>query len=287
MPSGSLRAALSIVVLLGASAAQADDAAPEARSIWERRILEDAERETFTLTGARPSYLLYTVQSTPNREPYRFVGSAEQLSQREVKLQLSLQTKVASSLFGDNGDLWAAYTQVAYWQAPNDAISSPFRESNHEPELFLSFLTDYRLLGWTGRSVSVGVVHQSNGQSEPLSRSWNRVYADFQFLRGPFAIGLRPWIRIREDPGEDDNPDIDDYLGHYEIRASWELDRHLFSLMARNVFRRYNLELNWSFHIAGRLRGLVQLTSGHGENLIDYNHKNHRIGIGILMSDWL
>lgn len=145
--------------------------------------------------------------------------------------------------------------------------SSPFRESTYEPEAFVSFLTDYRVLGLRLRAASAGIVHQSNGRSQPLSRSWNRLYGEPQLVRGAFGLSVKPWGRI-ERGGTDDNPDIEDYLGRYELR--------------------YNTELSWSFPIAGRLRGLVQWYNGYGENLIDYNHNNnHRFGVGVLMSDWL
>lgn len=42
---------------------------PYPRSTWEQRILEDAARETFTLTGARPSYLLYTHNARRTASP--------------------------------------------------------------------------------------------------------------------------------------------------------------------------------------------------------------------------
>ena len=51
--------------------------------------------------------------------------------------------------------------------------------------------------------------------------------------------------------------------------------------------RRYNAELSWSFPIARRLRGLVQWYNGYGESLIDYNYNMHRIGVGVLLTDWL
>jgi phospholipase A1 len=259
-------------------------------SLWEERILKDAERETLTLTAFRPSYIIYTHLSSANRGPPRVIDPAGHVSEQELKIQLSLQTKAVNDVFSSNGDLWLAYTQVAYWQAFNRAISSLFRESDYEPEAFFSFLTDYQLFSLTGRAINIGVVHQSNGQARPLSRSWNRVFAEFFFLRGDLVVSIKPWIRIKEDVEDDDNPRIEDYLGHYELNAAYQRNNHIYRLMLRNVFdrhHRYNAQLSWSFPIAGRLRGLVQWYRGYGENLIDHDFRNNRIGIGILMSDWL
>ncbi len=193
-------------------------------------------------------------------------------------------------MFDDNVDLWFGYTQIAYWQLYNDDISSPFRETNYQPEVYLSVLTNYEFFGMTGRSINLGIVHQSNGRAEPLSRSWNRITMDFIFERDNFALAIRPWIRINESSDSDDNPDITDFMGNYELRGLYDLNGNLFSVMARNIFdskHRYNAELQWSFPINKRLRGLVQWYNGYGENMIDYNHKNNRVGFGILMTDWL
>lgn len=258
--------------------------------LWERRIAEDAVREPFALTALRPSYLLVTHLSSFNREPYASIEPVDEFKNEEVKFNISLQFKLIDDLFHNNGDVWFGYTQTAYWQVFSRELSSPFREVDYEPESYLSFVTDYPALGLRGRALTFGVVHQSNGRSEPLSRSWNRVYAELQFVRGDFALSIRPWLRLAESAGEDDNPDIERYLGHYELNATWEKHDQLFRLMLRNVFddeHRINAELNWSFPISGRLRGLVQWYYGYGENLIDYNHKNNRIGIGVMISDWL
>jgi phospholipase A1 len=263
-------------------------AAAQDGGIWSRRLEDDARRETFTLTARKPNYILVGYMKEPNQAPYAFTGSADRLENEEIKFQLSFQTKMADDLLGGNGDLWFGYTQLSYWQLFNGAISAPFRETNYEPEFYASFLTGYEVLGLRLRSVDAGFVHQSNGRAEPLSRSWNRVYADFKLVRGDFALSVRPWLRIKESAATDDNPDIKDYLGSYELRALYHWKGQVFSFMGRNLLDdHYNTELAWSFPIKGRLRGLVQWYNGYGESLIDYNYKMNRIGVGVLLTDWL
>jgi phospholipase A1/A2 len=279
------------VLLLAAGLIAAGCAAhAQGQGIWDRRIDEDAQRETFTLTSRKPNYILVTSMSSPNQAPYEVTGESGRLDNQEVKFQLALQTKLADDLFGGNGDLWFGYTQVSFWQLFNGEISAPFRETNYEPEGYVSFLTGYDLLGLKLRSVNLGFVHQSNGRAEPLSRSWNRVFADFQLTRGDFALSFKPWVRIKEDPADDNNPDIESYLGRYELRLFYSWRGQVFSAMLRNVLdseQRLNSELAWSFPIARRLRGLVQWYNGYGESLIDYNFNSHRIGVGVLLTDWL
>lgn len=113
------------------------------------------------------------------------------------------------------------------------------------------------------------------------------VFIEVFLLRGDLGFSVRPWARVGSIG---DNPDIGDYRGSYELRGVYERSGHVYALMLRNLFRpekRYNAELNWSFPIAGRLRGMLQWYDGYGENLIDYNFKNRRLGVGVLMSDWL
>jgi phospholipase A1 len=260
-----------------------------AAGIWRRRIEQDATRDSFTLTELKPNYFTYSYQSNPNQAPYEFLAEDERLDHSEIKFQLSFRSKLADDLFDRPADLWFGYTQVSYWQAFNKDISSPFRETNYEPEMFVSFLSDYEFFGLNGGVFKLGFAHQSNGRSDPQSRSWNRVYAEIFLEQDDFAFSFKPWARVG-GRSDDDNPDITDYLGNYEINAYYNWDGHLFSAMLRNVFdseHRYNSELQWSFPIKRRLRGLVQWYNGYGENLIDYDHSNHRFAIGILLTDWL
>ena len=86
----------------------------------------------------------------------------------QVKFQISFKAAVAHDLFGDDDHLYVAYTQLSMWHAYNSDYSSPFRETNYEPEAFLAFDTDVPVLGLRNRILYLGFVHQSNGRTEPL-----------------------------------------------------------------------------------------------------------------------
>jgi phospholipase A1 len=157
----------------------------------------------------------------------------------------------------------------------------------------VQFNTNWNFFGLKNTWNSLGINHQSNGQSSDLSRSWNRVYGSFVFEYGDLGLTLTPWYRLPESAGDDDNPDITDYLGHYEVGATYKWDDHTFSLMTRNAlesdFHRGSLQASWSFPLGDwpYLRGYVQYFNGYGESLIDYDQYVNRVGVGLSLSDWL
>lgn len=245
----------------------------------------------------KPIYFLpvrYT--DAPNRAPsspsYKNPNVNEEMSMEnnEVKFQLSFKTKLWENLWRNNGDIWFGYTQQSHWQLYNQDISSPFRETDYEPELILSWRTDLNVPG-TGmkwRMLNLGLVHQSNGRSEPLSRSWNRLYAQFGIEQGDFVLLLRPWLRLKEDAENDDNPDIDQYMGNGDILAHYKYKGNLFSLLGRYSFDggRGAVQFDWGFTIYKNLKAHTQLFSGYGENLLDYNHYQNVIGFGFSLTNW-
>ncbi len=253
---------------------------------------EDATWDNpFVITPHKPNYvLLAAYNSTPNGEP--FDATDDQLDNTEIKFQISFKFPVMQDLFGDNGDLYFAYTNQSYWQAYNSDISSPFRETNHEPEVFMLFDTDWHLGSLKSSKLALGAIHQSNGLAGEQSRSWNRLFANFIIEASDnLYFSVRPWWRIPESAKTDDNPDINDYLGYGEFRTFYKTGNHNLSMMLRNNLKtsgnKGGIQLDWSFPLYQRLRGYVQYYNGYGESLIDYNASVNRLGFGFMLTDWL
>lgn len=279
-----------IIVLLSHTAA-ADEA--ESGSAIDRRMeLEWATRDNpFSITPYRPSYILpLAYNDNPNEGPYKEADSDLLPEANEIKFQFSFRVPlVEDALFG-RGFLSFGYTQQSYWQAYNGRSSAPFRENNYEPELILAFPIEEQALGMTWRLAGLSLNHQSNGRSEPLSRSWNRVMLELVAERGNFYASLKPWWRIPESEEDDDNPDIEDYLGNFELRMLQKYEDHTFGMMLRNNLQSENrgaVQLDYTFPINKRLRGYLQIFNGYGESLIDYDHYSNRIGVGVMLTNWL
>jgi phospholipase A1/A2 len=263
-------------------------------SRWE--LAKDSKLGVFQMRAYKPVYLFPAfwtsdVNETPSSpNPDNTVETPQELTSVEAKFQLSFKTKFAENLFGDNGDLWGAYTQSSRWQVYNGEESRPFRETNYEPEVMLVFRDNYSLGGWKGRMTGIGVNHQSNGRSDPLSRSWNRVILNVGLDRQNWAFVVRPWWRIPEG-SDDDNPDIENYIGRGDAMLAYSKNGHEFSLVGRHSLRsgddsHGSLQMDWGFPIDRQLRGHLQLFHGYGESLIDYNHKATYVGLGISLLEW-
>lgn len=265
-----------------------DESDPIARRI---KLEKEVELNPFMLTAHKPNYVLpFAYNFDRNEESFQSVAGDKHLDSTELKFQISLKFPIWRGLYKNYGDIYVAYTNLSFWQAYNSDFSSPFRETNHEPEVFISFKNNWEFLGITNNVINIGAVHQSNGQSGALSRSWNRVYANFVFQKDNFTVSIKPWLRIIEDEDNDDNPDIDKYLGHGELRVGYKWGEHTLSSMFRNNFRSDNkgaLELGWSFPIGNRIRGYVQYFYGYGESLIDYNVSTNRLSVGVALTDWM
>ena len=242
----------------------------------------------FSSFDARPYKMNYLLPIT-----YDFVSHPGR-KDTETKFQISFKKSLAKDLFGTKNELFLGYTQTSWWQTSEK--SSPFRETNYMPELFMVF--PYLKKQSPLKAYTIGILHQSNGQGGTISRSWNRIYLNGIFQKDGVFIIPRVWYRIPEhkkrniyDSSGDDNPDIYKYLGYGDLRISYPYKRHLFTLLLRDNFKfdgtnRGAVQFDWTFPLPwiSDTFGYLQIFSGYGESLIDYNKRNDKIGLGFAIT---
>lgn len=259
-----------------------------------------AEKAIFSFSGSfvghRPMYILpFSYMKDANREPTSpRSGSTSYdygIDNQEAKYQISFKVPLLTGWLDERTTLWFGYTQKSFWQLYNTDDSAPFRETNYEPEIFLRYAANFDIGPGTLNGVTLGLNHVSNGQSEPRSRSWNRIVGSAAYSYDRWLFMVQPWYRLPENDSDNDNPDIERYLGYANYLAiyKWSEDRTL-SLTLQNNLRSDNktsVELGYSFPLGDTIKGYVQYFNGYGESLIDYNERIQRIGIGIMLNDWL
>ena len=261
---------------------------------------------TFTFRGYRPLSVAVVSADSINRTPAspgKAPAPYQNYRKEELRLQLSARTKLASGLLtgaasGLKDSLWVGYTQQSYWQVFSPELSRPFRTTDHEPEVFYVYPTTAQLpFGWQWRYSGIGMVHHSNGQSDPLSRSWNRWYVmTGAELNQRWQVHAKLWQRMAESTNEDDNPGIQNYWGRGELKVVWHAsDKDTLGLTARgSIGKGYGSgRLEWLRTIGSgwngaksNLRLHVQLFSGYGESLIDYNRKRNSLSVGLSLLDF-
>ena len=238
---------------------------------------------SFDIKPYKSNYLLPVTYDRVNHKSRKNV---------ETKFQLSFKKALSHNLLGLDEKIYAAYTQTSWWQTTAD--SSPFRETNYEPEIFM--VAPYSNANSPFKAYKIGLVHQSNGQGEAKSRSWNRLYLSGIFQYSGIFFEPRIWYRFKEgekniDGSGDDNPDIHNYLGYGDLKVVYPYQKHLFSLLLRNNARFSNenrgaIQVDWTFPLPwiNDAYGYIQLFNGYGESLIDYNKRSQRIGLGFAIT---
>ncbi len=283
-----------------------DDRHTTLARFWE---LEDAtDCGNLRFRGYRPMSVSVVGASSVNRQPLsgnpaNSASTSVDYRTTEMRVQLSVRTKLASGILptsnGLRDSLWAGYTQQSYWQLFSPGISRPFRNTDHEPEVLYVYPTDAQLpWGWRWRYSGIGLVHQSNGQSDPLSRSWNRTYLMTGLEQGDrFSLTARVWKRMNESAGNDNNPGISDYVGRAEFALGWNLNRdNRLMLTTRHALAgsaRGSVRLDWLQTLGTQLVGPrsnlrlhTQLFSGYGDSLVDYNRRRTVFSVGLSLVDF-
>jgi len=275
-----------------ASATVDEGAAKQYKTLYSDPDVADARYGIFSLKAHRANYFLPLSYAS---EPYPSYVESEEYRQIESKMQLSLRFDLFYDLLGLGEIVSLAYTQKAYWQ--NYTPSSPFRENLYNPEAFITvpLATDATML----RALTLGYAHQSNGQgmrydddgslSEVYNRSrtWNYLYTTLHTDAGAFGAELTLWARILKTV-EDGTPDLEEYLGYGSLTLRYAANRQWWELLLRGnpATGMGAAELTFSYPLWWRddVFWYVDLFSGYGESLIDYNREVNKFSVGISFS---
>lgn len=212
--------------------------------------------------------------------------------EEETIFQISVKIPLTYNLLSFNEQISIGYTQKSWWQTFAD--SKPFRETNHNPEVFMMVpINKIKNL----KALKFSIFHESNGRSIVNSRSWNGLEIGGFFQVGHFFSTLGLTHRFDEkgsnpdNPNDDDNPSLMKYRGHVNFELNYLYKRHIFSskflLSEKKDYGSQSYE--WSFPLSSlftsnKVYGMITYFNGYSESLIDYDKKVRRVAFGIQLS---
>ena len=210
-------------------------------------------------------------------------ANGHEMKKTETEFQVSVKFDFAANLFRFGEIYSIAYTQRSFWQAYTD--SAFFRESNYNPEFFVTIPTSQMGDGRFIKAVRFGVGHESNGRGGEAERSWNYLYSSLFFQYKSILTELKLWTRLPDT--YDYNPELIDVMGHGYLKFALPYKKHLLDVKLRNNFGdKGALEANYSYPISSRddLFFYLKFFNGYGESLIDYDNHVKKIGVGFSIS---
>lgn len=250
----------------------------------------------YVLLPHKGTYLLPIVYNTkPHEDLYSQIKGTmdpqkgDFYKKEEAEFQISFMIPIQNKLFGSNFDLNIAYTHHAWWQLYNKEYSRPFRETNYMPEMFVRYVdpSTSKFAGFDLMAADMGFAHQSNGQIQIISRSWNRLFGRAFLQSHGFKFLVTGWYRIPETAKEDENRDIYEYMGYGELEIAKTLGRHTLTLKAPLVARHFSADFKYSYPWKDNLRWYFSYESGYAHSLIEYNRYTQRFGAGFVLDSFI
>lgn len=257
----------------------------------EKKAAGNTEKPGPTIVIAKPG----DEPGLSANEPAYFVLGSDSRNGADARFQLSFKYRLfdpdssLASISPIFSNLYFTYTQTSLWDIGDD--SSPFRDTSYRPGIYYGWAGSGK--DWRPNDWRAGLEHESNGQSGADSRSINIAY-----LRPIWHADLDHGRRITFLPkfyhylDKSDNDDIQRYRGY----ADWVMrygreDGLIVTGMYRQGTAGYasgqvDLTYPLSTRIFARTGTFVhlQLFSGYGETLLDYNRDRDtqvRLGFSI------
>lgn len=295
--------ALSVVLACGDYLDFLDD---EFNSLECRETKESLDTWTSGNFGLEPYKENYILPLGYRQGEYDSYVPSDDYTNIESEIQISLKVPVGYDWFGLGGKYYFAYTHQAFWQVY--AESSPFRETNYNPEMFMVLPVEDDDTFVHLRSIKFAFAHKSNGQGnieealedvnttgvpdalEPFlinrSRSVNYIYSTLTFQHQALISELKLWVPIPENKEDSDNPDLMMYMGYSHLKFRYFHRKHLFTLMGRMNFvnGRGAVEATHSYPLTDEIYLYSKIFSGYGESLIDYDNAITKFSVGFSFS---
>lgn len=220
------------------------------------------------------------------------IGDEPTVHNTNVKFQISIAQRLTKSTLPWGTYLYLFYSQKCFWNVLEESM--PMTDLNFNPGIGLGkplFVRD-RFIG----ELKLMAEHESNGKDGDNSRSWNKISLVANIIIDPHLIVHgKAWIPIIDGQN---NKDILDYCGIYQVGMSLRSTNHKFNLSTLLTKRRgwklnYNtiIEVSYRFNNNQNQYFFLQYYNGYGEGLLEYNkfHSQFRAGIVIkprLFSDF-
>ena len=256
---------------------------------------EELKDKKFLLMPHKGSFLIpFSYNNNPNNDVFNKMFDQDKLDSRgdynrylEAEFQVSFLVLTIEDIFQSNYSGYMGYTTHSWWQVYNEEWSRPFRESNYELEFFARNTHKEKLSIFGGKllSHSFGFVHQSNGQVQELSRSWNRYFFNIELVYSSILLSITAWHITNETINGDDNPDIYKYRGYGSLAAIFKKDKVALTYKLTPGTLKMGHEFSLQGPMSGGLNYYIKFNYGYGESMIDYNHENRRLGVGIILEN--
>ncbi len=157
------------------------------------RLEQDRKQvfQPFTLMAHKPNYFLAAAHNSKGYDPELFreqyLDPSIEFDDTEAQFQISLKAPLWVDLF-DKVDIYAAYTNRSFWQVYSSEMSSPFRETNHEPEVWVQFTPSWEI-SFSAYGYPLGVAPSKRTVSEARISSVRQCRSKHEYHTKGFVSG--------------------------------------------------------------------------------------------------